>query len=112
MDLSQPLGADFEMLAVDSGSFGQVAWFREDFADRSLDSLLSDLSVEGPQGLELPADAVTIGVRLRADRLQPTLTFNARLRNARDEHSNIILGTLTRWGPFVGPQERLGSTRA
>ena len=95
LDLTQPLGANFEMLAVDSESFGQVAWFREDFADKPLESLLSDLSgVEPPQGLELPADAVTIGVRLRADRLQPTVLFNARLRNAQDEHSNVVLGTL------------------
>ena len=95
LDLSQPLGVDFEMLAVDSEGFSQVAWFRKDFADKSLDSLLSDLSIgEPPQGLELPADAVAISVRLRSDRLRPTLSFNARLRNARDEHSNIILGTL------------------
>ena len=94
-DSSQARPVNFEMLAVDGQSFEGVAFFRNDFADGSLAGLLESLAVaDPPQGLALPADAVSLGVRLKPDRLQPTVALKARLRNANNEHNNITLGLL------------------
>ncbi len=101
-DLTRPSGGSFVMLAVEGESFGDIAWFREDFADKPMDSLLKSVEVADlPQalGLELPLDASAVGVRIRADRLQPTVKVTARLRNAQDQYANYPLGTLdtTEW---------------
>ena len=95
-DLTTLSGPSFEMLAMDAESFGQIAWFREDFADEPIDGLLRSLVVPDlPVGVQLPAGASSITVRLRADRLQPTVVVSARLRNAENQHSNFTLGTLS-----------------
>ena len=93
-DLTTALGG-YEMFATDGDRFGEVAWFRDDFSDRPIKELLGSLEVaETPEGLALPADAVSVGVRVKADRLHPTVRLSARLRNADNEHSNFTLGTL------------------
>ena len=85
----------FTVLAVDGESFGRVAWFREDFAAEPLEELLGRLSqVESPQGLQLPPETTRLNLRLRPDRLLPSVALKARLRNAQDEHSNVSLGML------------------
>ena len=95
VDLGVADGEDFVVLAVDAESFSEVAWFRDDFAGEPLDTLLGSLSlVEAPQGLQVPADSTSLGVRLRPDRLLPSASVNVRLRNAQDEHANIVIGTL------------------
>ena len=114
VDLRGGSATNFTVLAVDGESFHEVAWFREDFANESLESLLDKLSlVESPQGLPLPVDAERLSLRLRPDRLLPSVSVNVRLRNAQDEHSNVSLGTLSdsEWTVLtVGlTQEELGS---
>ena len=95
-DLTSLSSPSFEILAVDAQTFDQVAWFREDFADEPMDRLLRSLVVPDlPIGVQLPAGVRSITVRLRADRLQPTVVVSARLRNAEDQHFNLTLGTLS-----------------
>ena len=94
-DATQTRPVNFEMLAVDGESFEDVAFFRKDFADGPLAHLLESLAVaDPPQGLALPAEAVSLGVRVKPDRLQPTVALKARLRNAGNDHNNITLGGL------------------
>ncbi|HIC68248.1 MAG TPA: FtsX-like permease family protein, partial [Candidatus Latescibacteria bacterium] len=94
-DLTKLFGESYTMLAVDGETFGQVAWFREDFSDKPLAGLLETLRVEDPpEGLQLPDDARTIGVRLKANRPHPTVRVTARIRNAQGRHSTYTLGTM------------------
>ena len=94
-DLTTLSGPSFVMIGVDVDSFSEVAWFRDDFSRAPVDVLLDSLKATNvPQGIELPADTVAIGVRLKADRLQPTVRISVRLRNAQDRHLNFTLGTL------------------
>ena len=107
-DLETTTGGSFEMLAADGERLSDVGWFREDFSDRPLRALLESLNVpDTPEGLALPPDVAAIGVRVKADRLHPTVRLSVRLRNARDQHANYVLGTLgaTEWTVLETPLE-------
>ena len=94
-DLSKASGVRYAMLAMESESFGEVAWFRDDFSDKTLDGLVRSLKVTNPPvGLTLPDDAETIGVRIKADRPHPSVMVTARIRNALGRYSTYNLGTL------------------
>lgn len=93
--LTGPIGQTFVMLAVDSGSFNDVAWLREDFSDRPVRALLSDLDVSATaSGLPLSYEARTVSVRVKADRPHPTVRLSARIRNAQGHYSTHNLGNL------------------
>ena len=95
-DLTKLFGESYTMLAVDGETFGQVAWLeREDFSDKPMAGLLKTLSVEDPpEGVQLPDDARSIGVRLKANRPHPTVRVTARIRNAQGRYSTYTLGTI------------------
>ena len=95
-DLTKAFGVSYAMIAVDSDTIGQVADFREDFASKPLDELVTLLKVaDPPRGIVLPNDAVhNIGVRLRADRPHPSVRVTARIRNALGRYSTYNLGNL------------------
>ena len=99
-DLSKLVGGSFEMLAVDSSSFAEVAWYRDDFSDDSLDGILASLNgVRQQLGVPLPGDTRTIEVFLKSDRAHPTVSVTARIKDANDRYFNYSLGFLqtTNW---------------
>ena len=82
-DLSKTFGDDYEMLALNMNTAAEVAWFRDDFSDTPMAELLGSLKLpSGSEGLVLPADAQTIGMRIKADRSQPSVRVTARIKNA------------------------------
>ena len=98
-DLTAAVGEPFLMLAVDPGSFAEVAWFRDDFAGESMDDLVRSIEVEDPpRGIVLPDDAVTLQVRVRPDRRHPSTSLTARVMNGRGQHYTYELGNLTSEG--------------
>ena len=94
-DLTKVFGENYVMLAMDAESFGEVAWFREDFSGRPMDELLNSLKASNlPEGIALPEDARTIGVRLKPDRAQHSVRVTARIKNAQDRYFTYTLGRL------------------
>ena len=94
-DLSKLVGGSFEMLAVDSSSFAEVAWYRDDFSDLSLEGILETLNGVGQQpGVPLPDDARTIEVLLKSDRVHPTVAVTARIKDANNRYFTYSLGFL------------------
>ena len=73
-----------ELLGVDPDTLGEVAWFRSDFADRDLASLLASLRApqDEPRPPLAPAEATALGLWVRIagdlDKFEPSL----RLRDA------------------------------
>ena len=98
-DLTRKQGGSFEMIALNHANFDNVAWFRGDFSDEPIEDLLArirpDEAVRTGGGIELPSDAVSIGARIRSDRIQPTLQVVARLTNAIDQQTDYALGLVT-----------------
>ena len=94
-DLSNMMGETYTMFAVEAGVFGQIGWFREDFSSSSIDGLMGSLpSSTLPVGIELPYDARTIGVNVRANRPHPTVAVTARIRDSNDRYFTFYLGLL------------------
>jgi hypothetical protein len=95
-DLTRQQGGSFELIGLNSSNFDNVAWFREDFTEEPIEDLLArirpDESVHEGGGIELPPDAVSIGARIKSDRIQPTLQVAARLTNAIDQQAAYRLG--------------------
>lgn len=95
-DLSKTWGDDYEMLAMNMDTAAEVAWFREDFSDTPMTQLLASLNVSAkPEGLVLPKGAHAIGVRIKADRRQPSVKVTARVKNAQGRYSTYVLGNVT-----------------
>ena len=95
-DLTKLFGEHFTMLAVDGDSLIDVAEFRQDFASKPLNELLTSLKqATSPQGIQIPEGSRNIRVRLRADRPQPSVRVTARFRNAQGRHFSRTLGNLT-----------------
>ena len=98
-DLTRQQGGSFELIALNSSNFDNVAWFRGDFSDESIEDLLArlrpDESVREGDGIEMPSDAVSIGARIKSDRMQPTLQATARLTNAIDQQALYRLGFIS-----------------
>ena len=60
-------GQIFHVLAIDPASFGNVSWFREDFANLPLGTLLNRIHVDTtPQPLVLPAGSQSLAVWAKA----------------------------------------------
>ena len=104
--------ATASVLAVDPAAFGQAAWFRSDFADRSLAELLAPLDAKvapgaSPMqpGIELPSDAERVGVWARPARPLRSFSLWARLRDSRGLYEGVRLGTLahTDWELLEAP---------
>ena len=94
-DLSKTFGDDYEMLALNMNTAAEVAWFRDDFSDTPMAELLGSLKLpSGSEGLVLPDDAQTIGMRIKADRSQPSVRVTARIKNAQGRYSTYVLGTI------------------
>ena len=104
-DLSKFFGDSFTMIALEADSFSEVAWFREDFAGKPMAELLGSLAPDVLlDGIELPEDAASVVVRLKADRPHPSVRITARVRNARERYSTHTLGQLgtSEWQELEG----------
>ncbi len=94
-DLTKLFSQGFEMLALDSESFMDVAWYRDDFADDPIPEMLAGLeSTNVIDGVLLPADARSIGIRVKADRAHPTVRVTARVKTARERYYTYPVGRL------------------
>ena len=115
-DLSTQFGeSSFEALSVDSTRFADVAWFRDDFADKPLPKLM-DL-IGGQQltvGVPVPESARSIQVRLRSDREYPTVGVAARLKDDNGRYFTYGLGFLdsTDWKVYSVDLSRPRGRRA
>jgi hypothetical protein len=81
------------MLGVDTGSFADVAWFREDFADDSMsDIMLALKGWEAQIGLPLPDDTRSVEILLKSDRPHPTVGLSARLKDSNGRFFTYRVG--------------------
>ena len=95
-DLSKLLGETYVMFATDGELMSEVApFFRDDFAQKPLDELLTSLRHPAPpQGVSLPDNGNIVGVRIKADRAQPQVGMDLRIRDANGSYHTVVLGSL------------------
>ena len=80
----------FPFLAIETESFSEIAWFREDFADQSLVGLMDRLRTSGaPVPAMIPEASSGIGVWVKPERPYPSIFVMMSV-----EDSNGIIETL------------------
>ena len=107
------LGGDtsFDVLAVDSEKFEDVAWFRDDFSDDPLPDVMSQLNGhEIPLGIPMPDNARAIQVLMKSDRPYPTVGLGARLRDC--QRALLHVSGLASWSPATGDSTAQSCSRA
>ena len=86
------------VLAVEPDSMAKVGWFRSDFADKSLTSLMAELADDKPipQGLVLPDNSQTLGLWVRPVQ-QQTMNIHlwARIEDGKNQYWDFDLGALS-----------------
>ncbi|MCH7786472.1 MAG: FtsX-like permease family protein, partial [Chloroflexi bacterium] len=99
-DLSKLFGDSYTMFAMDSEVIDDIGWFRDDFSEKPMSELIAKLKHPSlPEGIQLPIDATTIKVMVKANRPQAGVGVATRLRDANNRYFTYIMGTLnsTAW---------------
>ena len=112
--LSSLFGEFYTMFAVDTRSFGDIAWFRPDFSERPMTELLDSLEHDGaPEGILLPEDSRSLGILVKADRPHPSVAARARLKDSNGRYFSVCLGTLdsTEWRTLEADLVRVQNCR-
>ena len=110
-DLSKLLADSYTMFAVEGEKISEMGWFRDDFSESSMDSLLSTLESETlPVGIDVPADAESIGVTVKPDRPHPGVALAMRMRDANGRYFTYLMGELdnSEWTTLEKPVDRSG----
>ena len=89
---SEPL----QLLGVDPSTFGQVAYFRDDFAEASLSSMLSTLAenVAAPKPVLLPGGVRQLGVWAKFTDIRGPISLLVSVRDANGRSEALPLGTV------------------
>ena len=86
---------DVQMLGVDPATFGNVAFFRGDFAGVGLPQMLADLSKDTPGASKAPVltdGAQQIGVWLKLNDIRGRVTLGVSLEDASGRLVNRVIG--------------------
>ena len=94
-DLSKLLADSYTMFAVEGEKIREVGWFRDDFSESSMRSMLGSLASDTlPVGVEAPVGAVSIGVTFKPDRPHPSVAMASRIRDANGRYFTYIMGAM------------------
>jgi len=87
---------NFNMLAIDPGSFERVAWYRNDFSKNTLHELLNLLAEDQPvkEGMDLPQDTEGIGLWVRPIEPGRELRIFAKVKDRLGHYIDYELGSI------------------
>ena len=103
------VGRQFEVLAVEIQHFPDVTWYREDFSERPLGTLMQTLQPRSAsEPMEIPEGASTIGVWVKPTDFYPNVSLRLILQDSFGVISVVFLGGLegTEWMLMSGELPR------
>lgn len=88
---------EFTLLAVDPESLKQIAWYRNDFGDKSLPEIMDVVAKDKPieQGIILPDGTETLGVWVHPGERNLPTTIYARLQDGQGRYFDCEIGSIT-----------------
>jgi hypothetical protein len=105
ISLSGTGGRSLQLLAIDPAAAGGMLWFREDFADSSLEGVLDPLQSRGElPGIVVPGVPVSVSAWIHLPEPREATTLWARFEDAAGNSPLVELGVLE----FTGWQELSG----
>jgi len=86
---------EFTLLAVEPDNLVQIAWYRDDFADKSLPELMKVVAKDAPikQGLDLPDGTEAIGIWVCPEEGSLNIRVFARVKDGRGRYLDCELGS-------------------
>ena len=86
---------EFTLLAVEPENLAQIAWYRDDFADKSLPELMKVVAEDEPikQGLDLPDGTESIGIWVYPEEGNLNTRVFARVKDGRGRYIDYELGS-------------------
>lgn len=86
---------EFTLLAVDPENLSQVAWYRADFADKSLLELMNLLAQDAliKEGIDLPDGTETIGIWVYPEKGNPQVKVFARVKDGLGHYVDCLIGS-------------------
>ena len=82
-----------QLLALEPEGFGEIGWFRDDFADTDLEQIMGMIAVtDGPNGMTLPAGSQSIGLWIKPQELQPLMSVWAVVQDSAGTVRTLQLG--------------------
>ncbi len=93
-DLSKLIGVDYDMFGIDPELFADVAFFRNDYTENDVRSLLEKLSTPTIIGVDIPRDANSLFMRVKPDRHHPGIRVTAQIRHPDGSYNLASFGSL------------------
>jgi hypothetical protein len=87
-------GARFTLLALDPVAFGQMSWFRPDYSEKPVQTLMRGLVSGNGNSIKVPEGASTIGVWIKPDKFYSQLFLWAVFREGDGRFSKVTMGKL------------------
>ena len=82
-----------QLLALEPEAFGEIAWFRDDFANADLEQIMSMIAVtDGANGITLPADSQGIGLWIKSLEPQPLMSIWVVVQDSMGKVRAMSLG--------------------
>ena len=88
-------GRQFAVMALDPVAFGRMSWFRQDYSEHTLPTLMRGLAVGETVGsIIVPEGASTIGAWIKPDKSYSQMFLWAVFREADGRFSKVTMGNL------------------
>ncbi len=89
-------GRRFDVLALDSRDFHNVAWYRDDFSDQPLGAVMQALTPEVQTALTIPEGSTGLGAWVKPQERSPSLFLWLVVEDRRGVVTTLSLGGLKR----------------
>ena len=94
-DKYSTLKSSYLLLAADTTNFSDVAWFREDFAESSLDELMHHLNQQyDEKGLQIPVGSESLSLTFKSDYVHPSVSLTLRFKDDLGKFYTYSMGVL------------------
>ena len=82
-----------QLLALEPEAFGEIAWFRDDFANAGIEQIMGMITfTKGPNGITLPADSKSIGLWIKPQESQPLMSVWLVIQDSAGTVRTVPLG--------------------
>ena len=100
---TQAATVEIDLLAIDAGTFADVAFFRDDFAPDDLAEITATLAANGATlgGIPVPGSPRQIGLWLKAPDIRGRVSVGLVLRDANERIVNVSFGLIRPTDPVA-----------
>ena len=94
-DKLSPMKNQYLLLAADTKTFSEVAWFRDDFAETPMNELISSINEPYQEdGLKIPLGTQSLSLTFKSDYVHPSVRLTLRFKDDLGKFSTYSMGDL------------------